>query len=42
MRLDQFVVEGIDAAGDAERAVAQVAAGAAGDLGELGGLRARY
>ena len=39
-RLDQIVVEGIDAAGDAEGAVAHVAAGAAGDLAELGGGQA--
>ena len=35
--VDQFVVERIDLAGDAERAVAQMPAGAAGDLAELGG-----
>ncbi len=34
--LDQLLVEGIDAARDAERPVTQVAAGAAGDLGKLG------
>ena len=35
--LDQIVVERIDLAGDAERAVAQMPSGAAGDLAELGG-----
>ena len=40
--LDQFVVERIDLAGDAEGAVAQVAAGAAGDLASSAAERSRY
>jgi hypothetical protein len=36
--LHQLFVEGIDMAGDAERAVAQMSAGTPGDLGELGGV----
>ena len=35
-RLDKGVVKGVDAAGDAEGAVAQMTAGAAGDLAEFG------
>ena len=34
--LDDILLERLDIAGDAERAVVHVAAGAAGDLGELG------
>ena len=40
--LDQIVVERIDLAGDAERAVTQMPPGAAGDLAELGRGRSRY
>ena len=35
--LDQFLVQRVDLAGDAEGAVAQMAAGAAGDLAKFGG-----